>query len=96
MASAQVAKPSLSQMSFHHGGRDQIAEPLVRELVGDGLGLAAAGGGGGVLRIEQEEPVAERDQARVLHRARGEVGDGDDVELGVRVADAEVLAELAR
>ena len=47
----------------------------------------------GARRIEQEELLAERDEARVLHRAGREVGHGDDVELLVRVRDAEPVGE---
>ena len=48
----------------------------------------------GVLRIDEEQDVAERDEPRVLHGARGEVRNGDQIELGVRVAHVEVVTEL--
>src|SRR5262249_27716626 len=49
--------------------------------------------GGRALRIEKDELFAERDEARVLHRAPPELGHGEEVELRVRVRPLEVLAQ---
>ena len=44
-------------------------------------------------RIDEEEGFAERDEAEVLHRAGGEVGEADEVELVGGIRDREVLGE---
>ena len=75
------------------GHRHQVAEPLVRQLVGDHLRdplLHRQRRGGG---IGQQRHLAEGDGARVLHRARLEVGDADLIELAERVGEAEVVLE---
>ncbi len=66
----------------------------MRELVGDDLGLRTPRRCRRVQRVDEEQDVPERDEPGVLHRPGGEVGDGDEVELRVRVAHVEVLAEL--
>ena len=43
--------------------------------------------------VRREEPRAVRDRARVLHRARFEVGDADRVHLYVRIRDRRVVLE---
>ena len=65
----------------------------MRELVGDDLGAGATLIHRRGRRIDEDEVVAERDGAGVLHAAPGEVGHRDDVELAERVADAEVGLE---
>ena len=70
----------------------QIAEPLVRELVrvhGDGRAPLPLGR----LVVQQQQRVAEGDGAGVLHRAGREIRHGDQIELVVRVGDAEVALE---
>jgi hypothetical protein len=65
----------------------------VRELVGDDIGdvlLLHLGGGG---RIDEEQRLAERDAADVLHRAGREVGQGEQVDLPARVGDPVVVLE---
>ncbi len=60
------------------------------ELVGDDVGdelllvLRAR------RRVDEQQVLAERDAAEVLHRAGGEVGEGDQVDLVARVGDAVV------
>ena len=76
-----------------HG--DQVAVPHVCELVRDHLGGPLALGERGRRRIEEEERLAEEDGARVLHRARLEVRDRDQVELAVGVGNPEVVLETA-
>ena len=74
-----------------HG--DEIAEPLMRELVRDHLSDALLHVERRGLRIEQERHFPERDGRGVLHRARLEVGNSDLVQLAVRVRLAEVVLE---
>ena len=71
--------------------RHEVAEPLVRDLVRDDRRDVLAHAERGALRVDQQQPLAEGDRAGVLHRARGEVRDRDDVELAERVLDAEVV-----
>ena len=60
---------------------------LVRDDAGDALARADRRRG----RIDQQQPLAERDRADVFHRAGGEVEYADDVELAERIFDAEVV-----
>ncbi len=71
-----------------HG--DHVAEPLVRHLVGDDCGDVLLGGDGGGLGVDEEVGLAVGDAAEVLHGAGFEVGEGDHVELGHGVLNAEV------
>ena len=71
-----------------HG--DQVAEPLVRHLVGDDQGHFFLGVDGGCFGIDEQGGFAIGDGAEVLHCAGLEVGQGDEVELLERVGDAEV------
>ncbi len=64
------------------------------ELVGDGRRLGLPEPRRRPIGIEKEQYVAERQEPRIFHRTRGEVRYGDEVELGERVGDAEVLAEF--
>ena len=93
-ASAQVAKPSLSQMSFHHF----IVTRSPNHWCANSCAMTSA-------CERRADVVACRGSSRsstsrnvtrpgVLHRARREVGHGHEVELRVRVAHVEVLAEL--
>ena len=72
------------------GHRDQIAEPLVRELVGDDLTEPAELPVRRRLRVEEEAVLGEHDRARVLHRPLA-IGDREEIEFVVRVGNAEVL-----
>ena len=76
--------------------RDEVAEPHVGQLVGDDIGdqLALALGGRG--RIDEQQVLAERDAAQVLHRAGGEVGQRQQVDLVARIGDAVVVLEPAQ
>ncbi len=74
------------------GGRHEIAEPLMRQLMRLHRQAAALL----VERrigIEQQVALAEGDRAGVLHRARREVRHRQDVELLERIADAEISLE---
>ena len=77
-----------------HG--DEVAEPLMRHLVGDDAEDAAAciARAGG--RIEQQSALEERDAAPVLHGAAETSRHRDQVELGQRIGDAEIIVEVAQ
>ena len=65
----------------------------MREFVGDDVTdelLFVLGAGG---RVDEEQALAERDAAEVLHRAGGEVGKAGEVDLLAGVVDAVVLLE---
>jgi hypothetical protein len=78
--------------------RDQVAEPHVRQLVRDdhlrpeAMPLAGAAG----LGVQQEQALPERDQAGVLHGARGEVRHPHQVEFVVGVGRAEPPRQLGQ
>ena len=72
--------------------RHEVAEPHVRHLVADRVGARQQLVAGG--RPAVEVLVAEGDAARVLHRARVELGHEDLVVLPERVADAEEGVEV--
>ena len=99
--------PALDDLGLHPGreglvepdvvppGRgDQVSEPLVGELVCRDRRVGAPTLDPVLLGTGQDQRLAEGDQAHVLHRAElhGE-GDGQHVELLVRVGDAEVVLE---
>ena len=77
-----------------HG--DEVAEPHVGELVMDHVGHALQLGLGHRNGVDEQQGLAERDAAEVLHCAEGEVGHRHEVELLRRVRDAVVLAEVAQ
>src|SRR6185312_6595945 len=71
-----------------HG--DEVAEPLMRHLMGDD-GKDAATRAVRIDRwIEQQPALEESDTAPVLHRAAKAAGHRDQVELGQRISDAEI------
>ena len=78
------------------GHGDEIAEPLVCELVGDQAENAAPRGAGARRRIEQQAALAERDRAPVLHRADVALRNRDQVELRQRIFQAEIVVEVAQ
>ena len=43
--------------------------------------------------LKQEEPLAKRDEPRVLHGPRGEVGHGHEVQLVVRIRSPEEVRQ---
>ena len=71
--------------------RHQVAEPHVGELVVDDVGDVLQLGLRRPLGIDEQQHLAERDAAEVLHRAEREVGNGDQVALVARVRDAVVV-----
>ncbi len=72
---------------------DQIAEPLVRELVGHEIGDRLALPRRGAALVEQQPVLVVGDQPPVFHRAAAHAGHRDLVELGQHVGAAEVVAE---
>ena len=85
--------PGLDRLGLHPGGealvqpdvvpplhRDQIAEPLVGDLVRQDLGDVGAGCDRG-FGVGEQQRLAIENRRGVLHRARREVGHSDDVEL---------------
>ena len=72
--------------------RDEVPEPLVRELVGVDAEEALAQRGRRRV-ADQQQPLLVDDEPRVLHRAEREVGRGDEVELVEGVGDAEPRLE---
>ena len=74
----------------------QVAEPHVRQLVGDDVGHPLQLGPGRAGRVDQQRGVPERDATQVLHGAGGEVRNGDEVHLLPGVRDVEVLREEAQ
>ena len=76
--------------------RDEVPEPHVGELVLDDLGDAAHLGPRRVGGVGEELGLAEGDAAEVLHRARREVRDRDEVELVAGIREREVLAVVAQ
>ena len=78
------------------GHRDQVAVPHVRQLVRDHLRGALALGQRRGRGIEQQQRLAEEDGAGVLHRAELEVRNRDEIELRVRVGQAEVALETGQ
>ena len=91
-----VAKASLSQRPFHQRmvtrSPNHMCASSWATTFGDTMLLGLRRG----RRIDEEQRLAERDQTEVLHRAGGEVGHADEVELVGRVGDAEVVGEEAR
>ena len=65
-------------------------------LVGHHLGDALAGACRGILRVHQQGGFTVGDAAPVLHGPRGEVGNGDVVQLGQRVGDVEIIVEISQ
>ncbi len=74
----------------------QVAEPHVRQLVRDDVGDTLELGAGGLVLVDEQRRVAERDASQVLHRAGGEVRNGHQVDLVPGVGDVEVLREEAQ
>ncbi len=74
------------------GQRHRVAGPLVRQLMRSDVERTAHVVGRRI-GIEQQQPVAEGDQARVFHGAGGEVRRGEQVELVPRIAEAVVILQ---
>ena len=91
--SMKVANASLSQMPSHHSMVTRSPNHMCASLVGDDLGHALALGERRRRRVDEQVGLAEGDAAQVLHRAGGEVGDRDQVELVAGVGDVEVVGE---
>ena len=74
------------------GMSDQIAKPVVAQLMDQDIGVGAPAPGSVVLGFDQRERLAHGDQAGMLHGAP-EAGHDGDIELLVRIGDTEVLLE---
>ena len=61
---------------------DQVAEPLVHELVSNDAGHPLLVVAGALALVVDEVGLAEGDESPVLGGARGVVGDGGHVQLG--------------
>ncbi len=77
-----------------HG--DEIAEPLMRHLMSEDGKDAASRIGRIARRIEQQAALEKRDAAPVLHGAAEAAGNRDQVELGQRIGDAEIVVVVAQ
>ena len=66
----------------------------MRHFVGHHLGHPLAGAGRRVFRVHQQRRFAVGDAAPIFHRPGGEVGDGDMVQLGQGIGNAEVIVEI--
>ena len=73
--------------------RDEVAEPLVGELVRDHVGDVLELGLGRVLGVDEQQRLAVGDEPGVLHRPLREVGQGHEVDLAIGVGDAVVVGE---
>ena len=91
-----VAKASLSQMPFHHFMVTRSPNHMwaISWAITSATRCSSAWVAG--RRVDQQQRLAEGDAAEVLHRAEGEVGHGDEVELVARVGDAVVVGEEAQ
>ncbi len=91
-----VANASLSQMPFHQ----RIVTRSPNHMWASSWATTSATFCCSVLRargrVDQQQALAERDAAEVLHRPGGEVGQGEQVDLVARVGDAVVLLEPAQ
>ena len=76
----------------------QVAEPLVRHLVRGGDVDSTPVGFGGQLRVDEQHALEAEDRAPVLHCAEEGVAAGarDQVELGQRVAHAEIVVVVGQ
>jgi hypothetical protein len=88
-----VANASFSQMPVPPAHRHEVAEPHVRELVRDRLGDVELFDVGRERRVQEQQRLAVRHEAGVLHRALREVRDRRLVELPLGIRDRVVLAE---
>ncbi len=99
--------PRIDREHFHEGGkcfvqpkaippfhRDQIAEPHVRVLVRHYVRHPLELGARGFLAIDQQRGFAKRDCAQVFHRSRGEIGNGDQIQLVSGIGNAVIAAEM--
>ena len=72
-------------------GADEISEPLMRHFVCDHFTYPLLAGPGCCFRIVEDQVFPEGDGAPVLHGAKGEVSDCNQVELGQWVFDSIVV-----
>ena len=98
--------PGVHRQQLHEGGEGlvepdavpprhghQVAEPHVGQLVRDHVGDALELGVRGRRLVHEQRVLAEGDGAQVLHRAGGEVGDGEEIDLVARVGQPVVALE---
>ena len=96
----------VSAQHFHEGGErfvqpnafppthgDEVTEPHVGNFVGNNINNALQVDSAGVVWVDEQCRLAERHATEVLHGAKGEVRDSNEVELVARVGNVEVLGE---
>ena len=94
--SMNVANASFSQMPFHHFIVTRSPNHMCASSWWMTSATFCSSGWVAALRIDEQQHLAERDAAEVLHRAEGEVGHGDQVALVARIDDAVVVGEELR
>ena len=75
--------------------RDQIAKPLMRHLVRDHAGDSLLQADRPLLLVDQKNHLAECDAASILHCARREIWQADQVQLSIGILDSEILVVVA-
>ena len=90
--SMNVANASLSQMPFHHFIVTRSPNHMWASSWAMTSATRCSSGWVAGRRVDEQQRLAEGDAAEVLHRAEGEVGHGDQVDLVARVGDAVVVA----
>ena len=94
--SMNVAKASLSQMPFHHRIVTRSPNHMWAISWATTSAITCSSACVAVVGSTRRRALPERDAAEVLHRAEGEVGQGDEVELVARIRDAEVARRRTR
>ena len=94
--SMNVANASLSQMPFHHLIVTRSPNHMWASSWATTSATFCSSAWVARRRVDEQQALAERDAAEVLHRAGGEVGQGDQVDLVARVGDAVVVLEPAQ
>ena len=92
----KVAKASLSQMPFHHFMVTRSPNHMWASSWAITSATLCSSGWVDRVGVDEQQHLAERDAAEVLHRAEREVGHRDQVELVARVGDAVVVGEELR
>ena len=83
-------------MPFPPSHGDQITEPHVGDFVGNDVRRPHPLRLRCLLRIEEQQYLAEGDATEVLHSAESEVGDGHEIQLLAGVGDVVILGEMAQ
>ena len=77
-----------------HG--NQVAEPHVGDFVGDDVRHAHPLGLRRLLRVEEQQHLAEGDATQVFHGPEGEIGNGDEVQLLAGVGDVVIRGKMTQ